>query len=86
MARRAEARVYILADSTGFHSTLRKAAWSAMSFQAKLQAIGAEDLIDLMPIPRRDQLKANARKMQEQKAALIQAHPELLEHAAGKKK
>lgn len=51
---------------------------------AKLEAIGAEDLIDLLPLPRRDLLKLHAREMAKEKAALIQQHPELLER--GKKK
>ena len=42
MARRAEARVYIVGDASGFHSAMRKATWSAMSFQAKMQAIGGQ--------------------------------------------
>ena len=52
---------------------------------AKLQAIGAEELIDLLPLPRRDMLKSKAREKQEAAAALIQQHPELLEQH-GKKK
>jgi len=35
---------------------------------AKLQMIGGEDLIDLLPLPRRDLMKEHLRTMQEQKA------------------
>ena len=53
---------------------------------AKLQAIGAEDLIDLLPLPHRDILKEHAREREAAKAAFIQAHPEMLEAHSGKKK
>ena len=42
MAGRAEARVYIVGDASGFHATMRKATWSAMAFSAKMQAIGGQ--------------------------------------------
>lgn len=43
MARgRAEARVYIVGDANGFHAACRKATWSAMSMQAKMNAIGGQ--------------------------------------------
>ena len=52
---------------------------------AKLQAIGGEDLIQLLPLPRRDLLVTHLRERQEAQAKFIQEHPELLEQH-GKKK
>lgn len=46
---------------------------------AKLQAIGAEDLIELMPLPNRDLLKIHLRERQAAQAKMIQEHPELLQ-------
>ena len=40
MARRAEAKVYIVGDTRGFHTAMRRATWSAMTFGAKMRAIG----------------------------------------------
>lgn len=42
MASRAEARVYIVGDSKGFHVAMRRATWDAMTFQAKLRTIGGQ--------------------------------------------
>ena len=53
---------------------------------AKLQAIGAEDLISLLPLPHRDTLIEHARDREKAQAAFMQQHPELLEAAAGKSK
>lgn len=54
---------------------------------AKLQAIGAEDLISLLPLPHKDTLIDHARDKQKEQAAFMQAHPELLQEAlAGKGK
>ena len=52
---------------------------------AKLQAIGGEDLINMVPVPRRDLLITHLRERQAAQAKFIQEHPELLEQH-GKKK
>lgn len=53
---------------------------------AKLQAIGGADLINLLPLPRRDILIQHLKEKEAAQAALIAAHPELLEHMGGKKR
>ena len=54
---------------------------------AKLQAIGAEDLISLLPLPHKDTLIDHARDKQKAQAEFMQQHPELLQEAlAGKGK
>lgn len=47
---------------------------------AKIQAIGAEDLIEMLPVPNRDLLKIHLRERQAAQQKLIQEHPELLTH------
>ena len=53
---------------------------------AKLEAIGAEDLINLLPLPHRDILVEHARDREKAQAAFMQQHPELLGAAASKGK
>lgn len=55
------------------------------AFLAKLGAVGGEDLIDLLPIPRRDQLKQHLREREKAKAEMIAQHPELLTKGHGGK-
>jgi len=50
---------------------------------AKLQVVGGEDIIDLLPLPRRDLLKAHLAEKKRAEAALIQQHPELLTKGHG---
>jgi hypothetical protein len=42
MASRAEARVYIVGDTKGFHVAMRRATWEAMTFAAKMRTIGGQ--------------------------------------------
>lgn len=54
------------------------------AFAAKLQIVGGEDLIDLLPLPRRDLLKEHLKEKKKAEALLIQQHPELLTKGHGK--
>ena len=56
-----------------------------VAFGLKTDLIDGEDAIDALPFPNRDRLKDKWRARQAAKAALIKAHPELLE-PHGKKK
>ena len=40
--KKAEAKVYVLGDARGFHAAMKRAQWSAMSFQQKMMAIGGQ--------------------------------------------
>ena len=40
--KRAEAKVYVLGDARGFHTTMRRAQWDAMTFAGKMKAIGGQ--------------------------------------------
>lgn len=57
-----------------------------VAFLMKLQVIGGDSALDLLPVPMRDLLKERYKAMQQKKEQLIQEHPELLEKGHGKKK
>lgn len=56
------------------------------AFLMKAGAIDGESLIDLLPVPMKDTLKARYRAREQQKAQFVQEHPEVLVHGKGKGK
>ncbi len=57
-----------------------------ISFGLKAGFLGGDSAIELLPFPNKDLLKRRYQIMQEQKAKLIQEHPELLGHHGHKAK
>lgn len=57
-----------------------------VAFGLKAELIDKEDAIDMLPYPNRDKLKGKAKKRDEEKAALIKAHPELLQQPSARKR
>lgn len=56
-----------------------------VAFLMKLQIIGGDSALDLLPVPMRDLLKERYKDMQQQKQKMIEEHPELLTKGHGKK-
>ena len=57
-----------------------------VAFLMKLQVIGGDSALDLLPVPMRDLLKERYKTMQEKKQQMLQEHPELLTKGHGGKK
>lgn len=56
-----------------------------VAFLMKLQIIGGDSALDLLPVPMRDLLKERYKAMQAQKQKMIEQHPELLTKGHSKK-
>ena len=56
-----------------------------VAFLMKLQVIGGDSALDLLPVPMRDLLKERYKEMQEKKQEMIAEHPELLTKGKGHK-